>query len=95
MLTFQYSLLADEVALMNQYVEQSELCSNWGCNRLFEDMRKQAIDEMLCVGLQLKSNDQGSVNLPTKILKLEDGPIHWTDIHPAQIELVNYMTSQT
>jgi len=57
MLTFQYSLLADEVALMNQYVEQSELCSNWGCNRLFEDMRKQAIDEMLCVGLQLKSND--------------------------------------
>ena len=57
MLTFQYSLLADEVALMNEYVEQSEMCSNRGCNRLFEDMRKQAIDEMLCVGLQLKSNN--------------------------------------
>ena len=40
-------LLIDELTVINQYVVQSEMCANWGYRKLNQDIRKQAMDEML------------------------------------------------
>lgn len=40
------SLLADELAAINQYMVQSEMCDDWGYERLHKQIEKQAIDEM-------------------------------------------------
>lgn len=39
-------LLADELTAINQYMVQSEMCANWGYDRLHEANEKRAIDEM-------------------------------------------------
>jgi bacterioferritin len=40
------ALLADELTAINQYFVQSEMCENWGYERLHKEIRKQSIDEM-------------------------------------------------
>ena len=40
------TLLADELAAINQYMVHSEMCSDWGYERLHEAIEKRAIDEM-------------------------------------------------
>lgn len=40
------ALLADELAAVNQYIVHSEMCANWGYDRLHEHVEKRAIDEM-------------------------------------------------
>src|SRR5512141_1096320 len=39
-------LLADELTAINQYMVQSEMCDNWGYNKLHKQLEKHAIDEM-------------------------------------------------
>ena len=39
-------LLADELAAINQYIVHSEMCANWGYDRLHESVEKRAIQEM-------------------------------------------------
>ena len=39
-------LMADELTAINQYMVQSEMCANWGYDRLHEVVEKRAIDEM-------------------------------------------------
>ncbi|MFB0535352.1 MAG: bacterioferritin [Anaerolineae bacterium] len=39
-------LLADELTAINQYIVHSEMCANWGYERLHEADEKRAIDEM-------------------------------------------------
>ena len=39
-------LLADELTAISQYMVHSEMCDNWGYNKLHEAKEKQAIDEM-------------------------------------------------
>jgi len=39
-------LLADELTAINQYMVQSEMCANWGYEKLHEAIEKRAIDEM-------------------------------------------------
>jgi bacterioferritin len=39
-------LLADELTAINQYIVQSEMCANWGYEKLHKAIEKQAIDEM-------------------------------------------------
>jgi len=39
-------LLADELTAINQYMVHSEMCANWGYERLHEKIEKRAIDEM-------------------------------------------------
>lgn len=39
-------LLAEELTAINQYVVHSEMCSNWGYERLHEVIEKTAINEM-------------------------------------------------
>ncbi len=39
-------LLADELTAINQYMVQSEMCANWGYERLHKAIEKGAIEEM-------------------------------------------------
>lgn len=39
-------LLADELTAINQYMVHSEMCRNWGYERLHERIEKRAIQEM-------------------------------------------------
>jgi len=38
--------LADELTAINQYMVHSEMCDNWGYERLHKAIEKRAIDEM-------------------------------------------------
>lgn len=40
------SLLADELTAINQYMVHSEMCDDWGYEKLHEHFEKRAIDEM-------------------------------------------------
>lgn len=40
------SLLADELSAINQYMVHSEMCSDWGYEKLHKRFEKRAIDEM-------------------------------------------------
>jgi bacterioferritin len=39
-------LLADELTAINQYMVHSEMCDNWGYEKLHKAIEQQAIDEM-------------------------------------------------
>lgn len=141
------SLLAEELTAINQYMVHSEMCENWGYNKLSKAIKKQAMDEMYHaewlieriifldgiptvsklnpmrigksvsdmisndIGDEFKAvqaynsaiilgrevEDQGSVELLTKILKMEEGHVDWAEIQIAQIEqmgLENYLSNQ-
>ena len=38
--------LADELSAINQYMVHSEMCDNWGYERLHKAVEKRAVDEM-------------------------------------------------
>ncbi len=40
------SLLADELTAINQYMVHSEMCDNWGYEKLHKHFEKRAIEEM-------------------------------------------------
>ena len=40
------ALLADELTAINEYMVHSEMCANWGFERLHKATEKRAIDEM-------------------------------------------------
>jgi len=58
------SLLADELTAINQYMVQSEMCADWGYEKLHEAIEKRAIDEM-----------KHAEKLIGRILFLEGNPI--------------------
>jgi bacterioferritin len=142
------ALLADELTVVNQYMVHSEMCENWGYNKLHMAIRKQAMDEMHhaewlieriiffeglptvsklnpikigktvsemisydyddelkvvrdyneAIKLAHEVDDQGSVNLLIKILKMEEGHVDWAEIQRAQVEqmgMENYLVNQT
>ncbi len=39
-------LLAEELTAINQYMVHSEMCADWGYDRLHEKLEKRAVDEM-------------------------------------------------
>ncbi|MCX6219378.1 MAG: bacterioferritin [Bacteroidia bacterium] len=141
------SLLADELTAINQYMVHSEMCENWGYEKLHQAIRKQAMDEMhhaewliqrilffdgaptvsklndIKIGKTVKEmisnddqdeleavhaynkaiklaqevGDHGTVDLLTKILKMEEGHVDWAEMQRAQIEqmgLENYLAGQ-
>lgn len=65
-------LLADELTAINQYMVHSEMCANWGYDRLHEATEKRAITEM-----------KHAEKLIARILFLEGIPIvsKLNDIH--------------
>ena len=142
------SLLADELTVVNQYMVHSEMCENWGYNKLHMAIRKQAMNEMHhaewlieriiffngaptvsnlnpmkigktvsemisydyddelkvvrdyneAIKIAREVDDQGSVDLLTKILKMEEGHVDWAEIQRAQVEqmgMENYLVNQT
>ncbi|MHB8580697.1 MAG: bacterioferritin [Ignavibacteriaceae bacterium] len=148
LLTILNQRLADELTAINQYMVHSEMCSNWGYDKLHNAIEKQAMDEMhhaewliqriifldgtpavsklnpIKIGktvLEMVSNDQdaeimglmaynaaiklahevsdeGSVDLLTKILRMEEGHVDWAEIQRAQIDQMgveNYLTNQS
>ena len=40
------ALLSDELSAINQYIVHSEMCANWGYEKLHNHFEKRAIDEM-------------------------------------------------
>jgi bacterioferritin len=141
-------LLADELTAINQYMVHSEMCENWGYNKLHMDIRKQAMDEMhhaewlierliffegtptvsklnpIAIGktvaemigndntdelqavrsyndaikLARTVDDQGTVELLSRILTMEEGHVDWAEKQRAQIDqmgMENYLISQT
>ncbi len=141
-------LLADELTAISQYMVHSEMCDNWGYDKLHKAIEAQAIDEMhhaewliariiFLEGLPIVSklnpmkiatavqdmvafdreaeqgaigaynagirlahevDDQGTVDLLTKILKMEEDHIDWNEKQRdqiAQMGLQNYLTNQT
>lgn len=66
------SLLADELSAINQYYVHSEMCANWGYEKLHSSLEKRAIDEM-----------KHAEKLISRILFLEGLPIvsNLTPIH--------------
>lgn len=148
LITVLNSLLADELTAINQYMVHSEMCENWGYNKLHLAIRKQAMDEMHhaewlieriiffdgaptvsklntikigktvseiisnddddelnavhsyneAIKLAREVDDQGTVELLTKILKMEEGHVDWAEIQRAQIDqmgMENYLVNQT
>lgn len=148
LLTTLNRLLADELTAINQYMVHSEMCENWGYNKLHLDIRKQAMDEMHhaewlieriiflegtptvsklnpikigksvsemikndnsdeldavrsyndAIKLARASDDQSTVDLLTRILKMEEGHVDWAEIQRTQIDqtgMENYLANQT
>ena len=140
--------LADELTAINQYMVHSEMCSNWGYEKLHDAIEKQTMDEMhhaewliqriiflegtpavsklnlVKIGktvLEMVTNDQnaeimgliaynaaiklahevsdeGSADLLTKILRMEEEHVDWAEIQRAQIDqmgIENYLTNQS
>jgi bacterioferritin len=56
--------LADELTATNQYILHSEMCANWGYDRLHDKIEKRAIQEM-----------QHAEKLIARILFLEGMPV--------------------
>ena len=46
LITAMNGLLADELTAINQYMVHSEMCANWGYEKLHKHFEKRAIDEM-------------------------------------------------
>src|SRR5512139_3460193 len=141
-------LLADELTAISQYMVHSEMCDNWGYDKLHKAIEAQAIDEMhhaewligriiflegtpivsklnpMKIGAQVADmvandkeaelgairaynagirlghdvDDQGTVELLTKILKMEEDHVDWNEQQRdqiAQMGLENYLTVQT
>ena len=141
-------LLADELTAISQYMVHSEMCDNWGYDKLHKAIEAQAVDEMhhaewliarliflegapivsklnpLKIGAAVQNmvandldsevgairaynagirlahevDDQGTVDLLTKILKMEEDHEDWNERQRDQIEqmgLQNYLTTQS
>ncbi len=141
-------LLADELTAISQYMVHSEMCDNWGYDKLHKGIEAQAMDEMhhaewligriiflegapivsklnplkigatvpimvandmeaelaairaynAAIRLAHEVDDQGTVDLLTKILKMEEDHEDWNERQRDQIEqmgIQNYLTAQT
>ncbi len=147
-LTTLNALLADELTAISQYMVHSEMCDNWGYDKLHKAIESQAMDEMhhaewlisriiflegtpivsklnpMKIGAKVSDmvaydeeaelgairaynaairlahdvDDQGTVELLTKILKMEEDHIDWNECQRDQIEQMgfeNYLTMQS
>jgi bacterioferritin len=82
------ALLADELTAINQYMVQSEMCDNWGYEKLHKATEKRSIDEM-----------KHAEKLIGRILYLEGTPIvsQLNPIHigeDVQVQHKNNVTSE-
>ncbi|MER3523208.1 MAG: bacterioferritin [Ignavibacteria bacterium] len=141
-------LLADELTAISQYMVHSEMCDNWGYERLHKAIEKQAKDEMhhaewlirrilflegtpvvsklnpmkigrsvveiigndqdaeaqavraynRAISLAHEVEDQGTADLLTDIVKMEEAHVDWAEKQRALIQqmgLENYLSTQS
>jgi len=146
-LTVLNELLADELTAISQYMVHSEMCDNWGYEKLHKAIEAQAVDEMhhaewliqrilflegaptvsklheiriakdvptmigtdqddelgavksynAAISLAREAKDHATVDLLTKILKMEEGHEDWAEVQRdqiAQMGLQNYLANQ-
>ena len=71
-------LLSDELTAINQYMVHSEMCANWGYDKLHKYFEKRAIDEMKhaeeLIGRILFLEGTPTVNLLGKMMIGADAP---------------------
>ncbi len=67
------ALLADELTAISQYMVHSEMCDNWGFEKLHKAIEQQAVDEMHHAEWLIK-----------RILFLEGSPVV-SKLHPMKI----------
>jgi bacterioferritin len=148
LLSILNELLAEELTAISQYMVHSEMCDNWGYEKLHKSIEKQAIDEMkhaewligrilylegtpvvsklnqMKIGANVPAMlandgageqsavqmynksiiqarelvDNGTADLLTKILLMEEGHSDWLEQQQDQIKqmgLENYLANQS
>ncbi len=86
------SLLSDELTAINQYMVHSEMCANWGYDKLHEHFEKRAIDEMKhaekLIGRILFLEGTPIVSNLKKISIGADVPKQLTNDHQAEFDAI-------
>jgi len=91
-------LLADELTAINQYIVHSEMCANWGYEKLHKLIEKRAIDEMKhaekLIGRILFLEGRPVVSVLNKIAIGAEVPAQHANDHAAEvIAIQNYNTA--
>ena len=90
--------LAEELTAINQYIVHSEMCDNWGYERLHKLIEKRAIDEMKhaekLIARILFLEGQPTVNALNKIHIGDEVPkMHTSDKNAEEIAIRGYNES--
>jgi bacterioferritin (cytochrome b1) len=80
-------LLDDELTAINQYMVHSEMINNGTSDEL---VAVRSYNEAIKMARSV--DDQGTVDLFSKILKMEEGYVDWAEIQCAQIEQTGGVT---
>jgi len=88
-------LLADELTAINQYIVHSEMCANWGYEKLHKLIEKRAIDEMKhaekLIGRILFLEGRPVVSALNKIAIGAEVPAQHANDHAAEVTAIqNY-----
>ena len=91
-------LLADDLTAINQYIVHSEMCANWGYEKLHKLMEKRAIDEMKhaekLIGRILFLEGRPVVSVLNKINIGAEVPAQHANDHAAEVTAIqNYNTA--
>ena len=82
------ALLADELTAINQYMVHSEMCDDWGYEKLHKHFEKRAIDEMkhaeILIGRILFLEGTPTVSTLNKILIGANVPVQLKNDHTAE-----------
>jgi len=82
------ALLADELTAINQYMVHSEMCDDWGYEKLHKHFEKRAIDEMkhaeILIGRILFLEGTPTVSTLNKILIGATVPVQLQNDHTAE-----------
>ena len=83
------ALLADELTAINQYMVHSEMCANWGYEKLHKDFEKRAIEEMKhaeeLIGRILFLEGRPTVSVLEKMSIGADVPLQLTGDHSLEM----------
>ena len=86
------SLLADELTAINQYMVHSEMCANWGYEKLHKDFEKRAIDEMKhaekLIGRILFLEGRPTVSVLEKMSIGADVPLQLAGDHSLEMDAI-------
>ena len=85
-------LLADELTAINQYIVHSEMCANWGYEKLHKLIEKRAIDEMKhaekLIGRLLLLEGRPVVTLLNKITIGAEVPTQHANDHASEVSTI-------